>query len=107
MGQRYVMVARKRWQGELDGKRINSAKIWVQVEMDSSRNGESQSAAGVASEEIRLEDVELLRAIEHLPLPLEVELDTVRVSNGKTSRERVVGLRPVARAPAADPKAAK
>lgn len=102
---RFVIVGRKRWEGTLDGKVIRSAKLYAQVQLDSSRNDAQQSAAGIAVEEIRLDDVELLKRLEHLPLPFECEIDTVRVSNGKTARDRVTDVRPVGivKSPAALP----
>lgn len=92
---RFKLVGRKRWKGTVDGKAIDSAKLFVEVQLDDSRNTADAAAAGFCVEEIRLEDSEQLRRLEHLPLPCMIEIETVRVSNGKSSRERVIDVRPV------------
>lgn len=93
---RFLVVGRKRWAGTMqDGKAVDSAKLFVQVNLDDSRNDDKANAAGYCTEEIRLDGGHMLKPVEHLPLPFMVELELVRVSNGKTSRERVIGLKPV------------
>ena len=93
--QRVKVVALKRWKGTLEGKAIDSAKVYVEIAMDSTRNGPDSFAAGIATEEIRLPASEDVRRMEHIPLPFFAELETQRVSNGKTARDVVTGIRPV------------
>jgi len=92
----YKVVGVKRWSGTLDGKAIDSAKIFVEVRLDGSRNGDangaSQFAGGMATEEIKVPS-DQLRAVEKTPLPFMVELDTERVSNGKVARDVVIAMR--------------
>lgn len=91
------VVGLKRWKGTMEGKTIDSAKLYVQVKLDGTRNGDnngvSQFAAGFATEEIRLPNGEMLRKLESTPVPFLAELDTERVSNGREAREVVVGVR--------------
>jgi hypothetical protein len=91
------VVGLKRWKGTMDGKSIDSAKLYVQVKLDGTRNGDSngvsQFAAGFATEEIRLPSGDMLRGLEGTQVPFVVELDTERVTNGREAREVVVGVR--------------
>ena len=93
----FKVVGVKRWKGKVDGNAIDSAKLFVEVHLDSSRNGDdaetSQFAAGLCTEEIKLTGRAMLLPIEGEKLPFYVELDTQRVSNGKTSRDVVTGVR--------------
>jgi hypothetical protein len=95
--QRVKVIGVKRWAGTLDGKGIDSAKLFVEVQLDGSRNGNadgvSQFASGIATEEVKLPSSEFLKRIEHTPLPFYVDLDTQRVSNGRQARDVVVDLR--------------
>lgn len=92
---RCKVVGLKRFQGVMDGKSIDSGKIFIEVRLDDSRNGEKQFSKGLAFEEIRLPSSELVRRIEHTPLPAYFDVETERVSNGRESRELVIDLRPV------------
>ncbi|WHZ11200.1 MAG: hypothetical protein OJF60_001639 [Burkholderiaceae bacterium] len=92
---RFKVVALKRWKGSLDGKAIDSAKLYIEVKLDDSRNGVDQFAKGVFTEELRLPSSELVKRLERLPLPFMAEVDTERVGNGRESREVVLDVRPV------------
>lgn len=92
---RFKVVGFKRFMGTVDGKAIDSARLFVEVKLDNSRNSKDQRADGFCTEEIKLSS-DLLKKLEHLPLPFHVELETERVSNGKLSRELVIDARPVA-----------
>lgn len=104
---RVKVIGIKRFEGTLDGKSINSGKLYCEVKLDDSRNGQTQFAKGLALEEIRLPSAELVKRIEHLPLPFMAELDTERVSNGRESKEVVYDVRPIDLASAAPVKAVK
>ena len=95
----------KRFKGVVDGKEINSAKVFVRVKLDESRNNIDQKAGGFCTEELRV-DPAILKRIEHNPMPLVCDVDTERVSNGKEAREVVIDIRPVETAPAKPLKAA-
>lgn len=92
------IVGIKRWKGVLDGKTIDSAKVFIEVKMDGSRNGDrdgsSAFAGGFCTEELKCPS-EAIRRVEHLPLPFYADLETERVSNGKTTSEVVLDVRPV------------
>lgn len=90
---RFKVLGMKRWRGTLDGKSIDSAKLFVDVRLDDTRNSAESFAKGVATEEIRLPGGRYLEPLEGYPLPFYVDVSTERVSNGKTSREVVTGVR--------------
>ena len=94
---RVKVVGLKRWRGTLEGKAIDSAKLYVETRLDDSRNGDSgdssQFAAGLATEELRLPNGEHVRSVEKHALPFWAEVSTERVTNGRTAREVVTGVR--------------
>lgn len=92
---RFKVVGFKRFQGDMDGKSIDSGKLFIEIRLDDSRNGEKQFSKGVFTEELRLPSSEMVRRIEHIPLPAIFDIDTERVGNGRDSREIVLDLRPV------------
>lgn len=96
---RFKIVGIKRFTGRVDGNNIDSGKLFVECKLDDSRNGTDQLAKGVFTEELRLPSAELVKRIEHLPLPFLADIDTERVGNGKQSREVVLDVRPVQVAP--------
>ncbi|MDP9123063.1 MAG: hypothetical protein M3N82_00410 [Pseudomonadota bacterium] len=95
----------KRFKGSVDGKAIDSAKVFVRVKLDGSRNSADQRAEGYATEELRV-DPAILKRIEHNPMPMICEVETERVSNGREAKDVVVDIRPVESAPAKPLKAA-
>ncbi len=94
------IVGLKRFKGTVDGNAIDSAKIFVRIKLDGSRNTADQLAAGFCVEELRV-DPAVVKRIEHNPLPLLCEVETERVSNGKVAREVVIDIRPIAATAAA------
>jgi hypothetical protein len=92
---RFKVVGLKRFTGRVDGNDIDSGKLFVECKLDDSRNGKDQHAAGIFTEELRLPSSELVRRVEHLPLPYFADIQTERVGNGKLSREVVLDIRPI------------
>jgi len=89
------VVGMKRFQGVMDdGKAIDSGKLFVECKFDSSRNGEREFSAGFFVEELRLDNSAMVREIENLPLPALFEVQSERVGNGRTVRERILSIRP-------------
>jgi hypothetical protein len=91
---RAEIIGFKRFAGTVDGKAINSAKVFVRVKLDGSRNSADQRAEGYSSEELKV-DPAILKRIEHNPLPLTCDIETERVSNGRESKEVVIDILPV------------
>lgn len=97
------VVGAKRWKGTLDGKAVDSAKVFIEVKLDGSRNGDrdgtSAFAGGVCTEELKCPS-DAIKRVEHIPFPYMAEVDTERVSNGRDVREVVIDIRPIELAPA-------
>jgi hypothetical protein len=95
------VVGAKRWAGKVENDNIDSAKLFVEVKLDDSRNGRQNGndawAGGIAIEEVKLQNGLQLQGIEsHInrggTFPITCEIETERVSNGKTVRELVTGV---------------
>lgn len=84
----------KFFEGNIDGKSINSGKLYTECKLDDSRG----NAKGYFCEEWKVTS-ELVKRILHLPMPFDAMLETERVGNGRESREVVIDLRPVGAAP--------
>lgn len=103
---RFKVVGVKRFEGVVDGKALKSGKLYVEVRLDDSRNSADQHSKGYFTEELKKVDPELIKRIEHIPLPAIFELDTERVGNGRESHEVVLDIRPVDLVKPASAKAA-
>jgi hypothetical protein len=84
----------KFFEGNIDGKSINSGKLYTECKLDDSRG----NAKGYFCEEWKVTS-ELVKRILHLPMPFDAMLETERVGNGRESREVVIDLRPVGATP--------
>lgn len=93
----------KYFTGTVDGKRIDSGKLYTECALDNTRNdSEKQWAQGVFTEEWKC-PVEAIKRVMHISVPFVAELETQRMGNGREAREVVTDIKPVdlARAPAA------
>lgn len=93
-----TLTGMKFFEGTIDGKTINSGKLYTLCKLDDSRG----NAKGSFSEEWKVTS-ELVKRLIHLPLPFDAVLETERMGNGRESREVVVDLRPVELTKAATP----
>lgn len=81
--------------GTVDGKQINSGKLYTECALDHTRNdSEKQWAQGVFSEEWKV-PVEAVKRVMHLSLPFMAELEVTRMGNGKEAREVVSDIKPL------------
>lgn len=92
---RSKVVGMKRFEGNVDGKDLKSGKLYIEVRLDDSRNGEKQFSRGFFTEELTKVDIEIIKRIEHVTLPALFDIETERVGNGRESREVVIDARPV------------
>ena len=92
---RFKVVGIKRFTGTVDGKAIDSGKLFIEVKLDDSRNSKDQFSKGFFTEELRLSSSELVKRLQEVPLPFMAEVDTERVGNGRESREVVLDVRPI------------
>lgn len=85
----------KYFTGQVDGKTINSGKLYSECNLDGSRNdSDRQWASGVFTEEWKV-PVECVKRIMHIPCPFMAELDVQRVGNGKEARDMVTDVLPL------------
>lgn len=105
---RVEVVGFKRFKGTVDGKSIDSGKLFHLVNLNGNRNSADSWAAGNCTEEMALPDGEFCKVLEvdgrisrGERVTVEVELE--RVTNGRESRDlvRKATLVPAAAKPAA------
>ncbi|PTT89362.1 hypothetical protein DBR42_07930 [Pelomonas sp. HMWF004] len=95
---RAEVVGFKRFKGAVDGKNIDSGKLFVLTRLNGSRNSADSHAAGTCTEEIKLPDGQFCKVLEldqrvSRGEIVTVELELERVSNGRESSELVVGCK--------------
>lgn len=90
------VVGMKAFKGFVNNEGINSGALFAEVKMDSRYNKPGENfKAGYAMEEWKMPDADAVFRMQHIPLPFLCELDIERVSNGRESKEVVLGARPV------------
>lgn len=95
------LVGMKHQKWEMDGRTGVTAEIYREVPLDGRRNGQDgRVLKGYTTAAIKVEP-DLLAKVTHLEPPFMVELTEQEVSNGKTTQQVVVDMRPVERAKAA------
>lgn len=92
---RCTVTGFKWFTGTVDGKKMNSGKLFIQCRLDDSRNSAESFSKGTYSDVLERVDPKLLERIAHLPCPFVADIETERVGNGKESRELVIDVRPV------------
>jgi len=95
---RAEVVGFKRFKGTVDGKSIDSGKLFVLTRLNGSRNSADSHAAGTCTEEISLPNGEFCKVLEidqriSRGEIVTVELELERVSNGRESKEIVLGAK--------------
>lgn len=90
------VVGMKAFKGFVNGEGINSGTVFARVKLDDRYNKPGENfKAGYAVEDWKMPDADAVFRMQHIPLPFVAELEVERVSNGKESREVVIGIRPV------------
>lgn len=93
----------KFFKGDIDGKGIDSGKVFIEEPLDFTTG----RAKGFASQEYSVGKAEVAQAIMHNEFPLVAEVEFMRVTNGDTTKNIVVGIKPVERIGEAAEKARK
>lgn len=83
----------KFFKGDIDGKGIDSGKVFIEESLDFTTG----RAKGYATQEYSVGKAEAALAIMHNEFPLVAEVEFVRVTNGDTTKNIVVSIRPVER----------
>jgi hypothetical protein len=77
--------------GNVEGKDYDSGKIFVEEALDFTR----KTAKGYATVEYALADSAAAKAIMHNEFPLVCDVEFMRVTNGDTSKNIVVSVKPI------------
>jgi uncharacterized protein YneR len=80
----------KMFKDKLDGKDIDSGKLFVEVVLKASDN-----AFGMCTEMMKCKDSAVVQSIKHLTFPFIAEMDVEMVSGSKGMEQVVMGVRPV------------
>lgn len=89
-----TVVGMKSSKGEFEGKAFDSTKVYAMIDLDASKG----NAKGQAVAEYTFGDSTKFDEYKHLPFPFKAVADVEMVSNGKTQKTVVVGIKPVDRA---------
>lgn len=79
----------KLFRGNLDGKDIDSGKLFTDVEL------KGETAWGTCTQELKAEGSALIESIKHNTFPFIAELTIVMESNGKITTQKVIGVKPL------------
>lgn len=82
----------KMFKDKLDGKDIDSGKLFVEVILK-----ESDNAFGMCTELMKCKDSAVVQSIKHLPFPFIAEMDVEMVSGSKGLEQVVLAVRPLQR----------
>ncbi len=93
--ERCKIMGVKFFSGNIDGKNIDSGKVYIEEALDFTTG----RAKGYASQEYSLGKAEAAQAIMHLEFPFVGEVEFMRVTNGDVTKNIVMGVKPVERIP--------
>jgi hypothetical protein len=81
----------KAFKGNIDGKDLDSGKIYVDTEL------KGENSWGVCTQELRCEGGDMVRSIKHNPFPFIAEIGLQEMSNGKETTKVVTSIKPLLR----------
>ncbi|MES2831773.1 MAG: hypothetical protein V4695_07255 [Pseudomonadota bacterium] len=79
----------KLFRGNIDGKDLDSGKIFVDTEL------KGETSWGVCTSELKCEGSALIDTIKHNPFPFIAEVAMQEMSNGKVTTKVVTSIRPL------------
>jgi len=97
---RVTIRGAKLFRGNIDGKDLDSGKIYVDVEL------KGENSFGVCTNELKCEGSKLIEQIKHNPFPFIAEIGMQEMSNGKTTSKVVTSIKPLQAVKEPAPKAA-
>lgn len=89
--ERVKVCGVKFFDDSIDGKKIDSGKVYIEEFLDFTRG----RAKGYATQEYALANSEAAKALMHNEFPLVCDVEFLRVTNGDTSKNIVSSLKPV------------
>ncbi|WP_240702103.1 hypothetical protein [Trinickia terrae] len=89
---RVTIRGAKYFVGNIDGKDMDSAAIFVDVDL------RGETASGVCTNEVKVEKSEIVKSILHTPMPFVAEVTMIQTTNGKSGGDRslVTSIKPIA-----------
>ncbi|SFE32778.1 hypothetical protein [Paracidovorax konjaci] len=100
------VIGMKAFKGFVNKEGINSGALFGRVKLDDRYNKPGENfKGGYSVEEWKMPDADTIFRMQHIPTPFMCALDVERVSNGRETKEMVVGARPIetVKAPPAEP----
>lgn len=79
----------KYFRGNVDGKDLDSGKIFVDVQL------KGETSFGVCTDEIKCTDSKLIESIKHNPFPFIAEIGLEEMSNGRTTSKVCTSIKPL------------
>lgn len=79
----------KLFRGNIDGKDLDSGKIFVDVEL------KGETSWGVCTSEIKCEGSKIIDQIKHNTFPFIAEVTMQEMSNGKITTKVITGIKPL------------
>ncbi len=86
----------KFFKGGIDGKDIDSGKVFIEESLDFTTG----RAKGFATQEYSLANADAAKGLMHNEFPLVAEVEFLRVTNGDVSKNIVQSIKPLERMPA-------
>lgn len=86
---RVTIRGAKLFRGNLDGKDIDSGKIFVDTEL------KGENSFGICTTEYKCEGSKLIDQIKHNPFPFIAEVAMQQLSNGKVTTTVVTAIKPL------------
>jgi hypothetical protein len=88
---RVTIRGAKFFRGAIEGKDLDSGKIYADVEL------KGETSWGTCTQELKCEGSDLIEKIKHNPFPFLAELTMIEKSNGKDSTKVVTAIKPLQR----------
>lgn len=79
----------KYFRGNVDGKDLDSGKIFVDVQL------KGETSFGVCTDEIKCTDSKIIESIKHNPFPFIAEITLDEMSNGRTTSKVCTSIKPL------------
>ncbi len=86
---RVTIRGAKYFRGNVDGKDLDSGKIFVDVTL------KGETSFGVCTDEIKCTDSKLIESIKHNPFPFIAEIGLEEMSNGRTTSKVCTSIKPL------------
>ncbi|MDB0570280.1 hypothetical protein LBW59_05750 [Ralstonia solanacearum] len=90
---RVTIRGAKTWVGNMDGKQLDTGKIFTDVEL------RGEDSKGTCTQELKCENSQIVKAIMSNPFPFIAEISMVETSNGKEKGDQkiVTSIKPLQR----------